>query len=56
MSFDRWDAIALAGAGLTGGGIWGLWGAPWACIFWGALLLVLAGLRTWVLTRKGAEG
>ena len=56
LDIDIWDAIALAGAGLVGGGVWSMWGAPWACIFWGVLLLSVAGVRTWLVTRKGVAG
>lgn len=42
-----WDVLTLVGAGLLGGGVWALWGAPWACILWGGMLLSLCGLRAW---------
>jgi hypothetical protein len=31
--------------------VWAVWGAPWACMLWGALLLVLAAARAWQLAR-----
>ena len=42
---DRWTLVELAGAGLLGGGVWAEWGAPWACMFWGGLLLAVVALR-----------
>ena len=39
---DRWTVVELTGAGLLGGGVWAQWGASWACIVWGALLLIVA--------------
>ena len=47
MKPDAWDAIAVAGAALAGGGVWGLWGAPWACILWGTLLLGVAAIHAY---------
>ncbi len=45
LGFDRWDTIVAAGAGLLGGGIWAQWGATWACMLWGVLLLGMATLH-----------
>ena len=41
-NIDRWDGLTTTGAGLLGGGVWAQWGAPWACMLWGALLITLA--------------
>ena len=48
---EPWSVVELAGAALLGGGVWSVWGAPWACMLWGALLLVLAAARAWQLAR-----
>lgn len=45
MRIDRWILVEVAGAGLLGGGVWAQWGAPWALMLWGALLLAVASLR-----------
>jgi len=45
MKPDAWDGIAIAGVALTGGGVWSMWGAPWACILWGILLLGVAAVH-----------
>ena len=47
MKPDRWDIVSLMGAGLAGGGICAQWGATWACMFWGVLLLGLAAVHAW---------
>jgi hypothetical protein len=44
---DRWTVIDVSGAGLLGGGVWALCGAPWACVLWGSMLLTLSCLRAW---------
>ncbi len=49
---DRWTVVEAAGAGLLGGGVWAQWGAPWACMLWGSLLLTVAGLAA----RNAAKG
>jgi len=36
---DRWDILGGVGAVLVGGGIWALASWPWACIWWGGLML-----------------
>lgn len=53
---NLWDCIATAGAALLGGGIWSLWGAPWASIFWGALLLAMATLHAVLTPASRSEG
>jgi hypothetical protein len=45
MKPDRWDVVSLLGASLAGGGIWAQWSAPWACMFWGGMLLGLAAVH-----------
>ena len=45
-NLDKWDGFELVGAALLGGGIWAQWGPQWACMFWGALLLGMALLRS----------
>lgn len=42
---DAWLLVEVAGAALLGGGVWAQWGAPWACMLWGALLLALAAVQ-----------
>lgn len=44
-NIDRWDLLTAAGAALLGGGVWAQWGAPWACMLWGGLLIALAGFH-----------
>jgi hypothetical protein len=41
---DRWTVVELVGAALLVGGVWAQWGAPWACMLLGALLLIVAGI------------
>lgn len=48
---DVWLLVELAGAGLLGGGVWAKWGAPWACMLWGLLLLGLAALQAALTAR-----
>ena len=54
-SIDRWDWLTAAGAGLLGGGVWAQWGAPWACMLWG-LLLILVALLHEANTARRTEG
>ena len=42
MKPDRWDMVALVGAGSLGGGVWALASAPWAFVLWGCIALALA--------------
>jgi hypothetical protein len=52
---DRWDGLTAAGAALLGGGVWAQWGATWACMLWGSLLIVLALLHA-ANTARRTEG
>jgi len=52
MKPDRWDIVSLLGSGLAGGGIWAQWGPPWACMFWGGVLLGLAAVHAWRSSRE----
>ena len=38
---DASDVVGLVGAGLTGAGVWSLWGWAWAAIALGVPLLVV---------------
>lgn len=53
---DRWDGLTAAGAALLGGGIWAQWGAAWAFMLWGSLLIVLALLHAANTVRRRTEG
>lgn len=50
---DRWTAVEVIGAVLLAGGLWAQWGAPWAAIMIGALLLCLSAIRAVMLARGG---
>jgi len=55
---DQWIVIEFVGASLLGGGVWAQWGAQWACILWGVLLLsvsLLRGVMTMVLARAAGH-
>jgi hypothetical protein len=45
LKIDRWDGLTAAGAALLGGGVWAQWGAAWASMLWGLLLIGLALLH-----------
>lgn len=45
MKLDRWDVMTLTGAGLVGGGVWGMSGPAQACIVWGVMMLALPTLH-----------
>jgi len=48
---DRWNAMALVAMSALGGGVWGQWGAPWAFMLWGVLLLVPYVVHAWESAR-----
>jgi hypothetical protein len=41
LAAQRFDLLALAGAGSLGGGVWAQWGQPWAWMLWGVLALAV---------------
>lgn len=44
---DRWDVLTLCGAGLLAGGVWAQWGAPWACMLSGGMMLGTVAIHAW---------